>query len=173
MRYLGLVGLYWKEAGQGSLKSGIAYSTQPTDIPVGSLASERDASRNVENIYELVRVSGTCTMGALLYQTGTNNAYVVCTGTGAGKPYAISMDAPTASGTWQWAQKFGYNTAVQVTNTFGGSAAGSGILYGGESAAQNHSAFITGTYSGAGGSIIGRSLTETTGSTTIGFIELL
>jgi len=173
MRYLPLVGLYWKGAGQGSFKSGISYSTQPTDIPLGALSVEKDASRNVENIYEFVRISGTCTVGSLLYQTGTNNAYVVCTGTGAGKPYAIAMAAPTTSGSWQWAQKYGINSTIQVTNTFGGSAAGSGALYGGESAVQNFSAFITGTYSGAGGSLIGRSLTETTGSTTIGFIELL
>ena len=171
MRFAGLVGLQWKAAGQGSLASGIAYSTAPTDHTLGTLAIEQGQGQ--ENVYELVRVSGTCTVGSLLYQTGTNNSYVVKTGTGAGFPYAISMDAPTASGTWQWAQKYGINTTIQVTNTFGGSAAASGIMYGGESAAQNFSAYITGTYSGAGGLIFGRSLTEATGSTTIGFIKLL
>jgi len=174
MRFAGLVGLQWKAAGQGSLASGIAYSTAPTDHTLGTLAIEQGQGQ--ENVYELVRVSGTCTVGSLLYQTGTNNSYVVKTGTGAGMPYAISMDAPTVSGTWQWAQKYGINTTIQITNTVGGSAAASSLLCGGESAAGGVSTFYSNIASGTLAGLwplFGRSLTAAAGSTTIGFIKLL
>ena len=176
MRFAGLVGLQWKDASQGSLKSGIAYSTAPTDHQLGTLAAEWDKAHNQENIYELVRLSGTATVGSLLYQTGTNNSYVVMTGTGAGMPYAISMDAPTVSGTWQWAQKYGINTTIQITNTVGGSAAASSLLCGGESAAGGVSTFYSNIASGTLAGLwplFGRSLTAAAGSTTIGFIKLL
>jgi len=173
---MNVVGLYWKPAGVGSVGSGVSYTTQPTDVTVGSLMVEKDKARNVENVYELVRISGTCTVGALLYPTGTNNAYVVCTGTGAGMPHAIAMAAPTVSGTWQWAQKYGINTTIQITGTVGGSAAASSLLCGGGSAAGNVSGFYSSLASGIVASyypVFGRSLTAATGSTTIGSIDLL
>jgi len=176
MRNMPLAGLYWKDAGQGSLKSGIAYTTKPTDIQVGQQYTERDKTRNVDNIFEFVRISGTCTVGALLYATGTNNAYVVCTGTGAGKPYAISMDAPIVSGTWQWAQRYGINSTIQLSATCGGSAAGTSILVGGLSGAGNVSNFYSGLASGTVANyypVFGRSLTAAAGSTTIGSINCL
>lgn len=181
MRFMNLVGLYWKPAGQGSLQSGIYYSTQPTDVPLGALAVERARTANMENVYELVRVSGTCTVGALLYATGSNNSWVVCTGTGAGKPWAVSMAAPTASGMWQWALRHGIHTSLQMTVSVGGTAATSGFILGGESAGLNISSFfasITGAISQGATAfypVIGRALTAVAEgtSTTIGFIDLL
>lgn len=166
MRMLGLVGAY-KSDGK-KLKSGVSYSTQPTDIPYNALAYEDGC------VYEFVRVSGTCTVGALVYLTGTAMNYVVCTGTGAGKPRGIALVAPTASGVWTWILRDGKCTSVQTTSTFGGSAAAaSSLIFGGESAAQNFSAAYTSVYSFGGATPIGRSLTEATGSQTIGYIQLL
>ena len=83
MQFMPLAGLYWKQAGAGSIRSGIYYTTQPTDIPMFAKAVEKDL-KGYESVYEFVRISGTCTVGALLYRTGVDG-YVVCTGTGAGK----------------------------------------------------------------------------------------
>lgn len=168
-----LIGMYWKGAGVNSLGSGVSYATQPTDIAYNSLASED----NGRNVYEYVRISGTCTVGDLLYLTGTAMQYVTKSGTQAGMPYGVSLVAPTASGAWTYVQKYGICTSLQVTATVGGTAAGSAALYGGTgSAAVGASGYLSSIASGAvigGAEYIGRSLTAATGSQTIAFINLL
>jgi len=175
MRFLPQIGLY-KKGTADSLRSGISYTSQPTDIPLNALAVEHVGTGD-DRIYQFVNLSGTCTVGSLLYFTGTALGYVVNTGTGAGKPAGVSLVAPTASGVWTWIQKYGKNTSIQVTNTFGGGVgSNTSTLFGGESAAVNFSAFATGI-STTGGIhhliYMGRSLTAAAASQTVGFLELL
>lgn len=165
MRFLSLVGLYQRPAGVEKLASGVSYSTQPTDVPYGALAVE-DGS-----VFEFVRISGTCTVGDLMYQTGTAQQYVVKGG--FGKPYGLSLVKPTASGVWSWIQKYGKNTSIQITSTFGGTAAISNVMFADTSAAINHSGILTAASANSAAIVIGHSLTAATGSQTVGFINLL
>ena len=187
MRFLSLVGLYQKSPSTAaSLGSGVYWTTAPTDLPpLGSLAVEDG------NVYMLGRLSATCTVGAILYRgTGTmgygGGASAAQTGmiwlnqTGTGNiPQGVSMVAPTTSGAWTWIQVYGKNTTIQVTNTFGANGSISAALYaGGQSALLNLSAYITGIISATAGFsapyfYVGQSLTDATGSTTVGFINLL
>lgn len=173
MRMMNLMGLYQKGSSD-SIASGISYGTQPTDIPIGAKYAEK--LKNVDNVYEFVRISGTCTVGDCLYMTGTSLNYVTKSGTNAGRPYGFSLVAPTASGVWTFIQKYGINTSLQITGTVGAYAATS-ILYGGVgSALGNVSNFLSGIASGnvvCGLIEVGRSLTAATGSQTIGFIDVL
>lgn len=171
MRYLPLVGLYNKPAVADSLASGVSYSTQPTDIPYNAQAVEDN------RIYEFVRISGTCTVGAFLYYTGTALNYVCQSGTGGVRPAGVSLVAPTASGAWSWIQKYGKNTSIQITSTFSTAKPYDAMYVNGGSGATNFSDTISGAGLGSGSigawALVGQSLTAATGSQTVGFINLL
>jgi len=171
MRYLSLIGLYNKPAGADSIASGISYSTQPTDIPYNAQVVEDS------KIYEFVRISGTCTVGSLLYYTGTAMQYVCQSGTGGIKPAGVSLVAPTASGAWSFIQKYGKNTSIQITSTFSTAKPYDSMFSDGGSGALNLSAAVSGAAIGSAGvaayAWIGQSLTAAAGSQTVGFINLL
>ena len=182
MRFLSLVGLYQKSPSTaGSIGSGVYWNTAPTDCPpLGSLAMEDG------NVFQLVRLSGTCTVGALVYLTGTqpygtgNTAPMVMAGSGTGlRPEGVAMISPTASGAWTWVQVYGKCTSIQITNTFS-IAAGNAAMYAwGGSAAVNASTVVTAIASGTAGLYscpafyLGQSLTAATDSQCLGFIALL
>ena len=181
MRFAGVGGLYQKGAGISALRSGVSYGTQPADIQTGVLYLEVDPVTGEENIFKFVRISATCTIGNLLYYTGTGNAYVVNVGTGL-KPAGVSLISPTASGTWTFMQTKGRNTTVSITATVG-ALGPTAALYGGGglggSAAVNLSSLISlfsdATSGGTATAIvhyIGKSLTVSTTSTTLAFIDL-
>lgn len=171
MRFLPTVGLYWKSAGAGSLKSGVSYSTQPTDIPYNALAFEQ------ESVFEFVRMSGTATVGSFVYYTGTAMNYVCCSGTGGIRPAGVLMVSPTASGVWTWIQKYGKNTSIQATSTFSVATPSNNLFVDGGSAALNLSAAVSGAAVGSGsvGTYVnvGQNLSVATGSQTVGFLTLL
>ena len=171
MRYLPLVGLYWKAAGAGSMASGISYSTQPTDIPYNALMVEDG------RVYEFVRQSGTCTVGCFVYYTGTAMQYVCNSGTGGVAPAGVTMVSPTASGVWTWIQKYGLNTSIQATSTFSMATPSNNLFVDGGSAALNLSAAVSGAAIGSGtvGTYVnvGQALTAATGSQVVGFLRLL
>lgn len=172
-RMMNLMGLYQKGSSD-SVASGISYGTQPTDIPMGGMYSEK--YKGFDNVYEFVQISGTCTVGDCLYLTGTTLNYVTKSGTNAGRPYGFSLVAPTASGAWTFIQKQGINTSLQITGTVADGGATS-LIYGGVgSALGNVSNYLSGIASGnviAGIIPVGRSLTNATGSQTIGYIDVL
>ena len=171
MRFLPLIGLYNKPAGVASLASGVSWSTQPTDIPYNALASEDGRT------YEFVRISATCTVGALLYYTGTALQYVCQSGTGGVKPVGVSLVAPTASGVWSFIQKYGKNTSIQATNTFSVASPSNNLFSDGGSGALNLSGAVSGAAIGSGSVNayynIGQALTVATGSQVVGFLTLL
>ena len=173
MRFLPTVGLYWKPAGTGSLDSGVYYSTQPTDIPSNALAFENN------KVFEFVRISGTATAGSLCYYTGVNQNYVCFSGTGV-KPAGILLHSPTASGTWAWIQKYGANTSLQCTSTFGinqlSASAWAAMYAGGGSALVNKDVAISSIQTGAiSGPLIyvGYAMSNIAGSAGLGFINVL
>lgn len=180
MRFSTLGGLYQKPAAISKLASGVRYSTQPTEIQTGALYVERDDTGiGMENVYMFVRISGTCTIGSLLYWTGTDG-YVANTVTGV-KPAGYSLVAPTASGDWTFMQVYGGNTTVQITNTVGVTGLSSALFGGAGSACWNMSSALTHiadniTNASAQSSLlfyVGRSFSASTGSTTFAFIDLL
>lgn len=170
MRYLGLVGLY-NMGSPNSLASGVSYATQPTDIPYNALANENNRT------YEFVRISGTCTIGAFLYYTGTALQYVCQSGTGGVSPAGVSLVAPTASGYWSWIQKYGKNTTIQATSTFSIATPSNNMYVDGGSGALNLSGAVSGAAIGSGtvGTYVnvGQALTVATGSQVVGFLRLL
>jgi len=169
MRFLPLIGTY--NSGGKKLKSGVSYATQPADIPYNGLAVEEGA------VYEFVRISGTCTVGAFLYYTGTALNYVCQSGTGGIKPAGVSLVAPTVSGNWSFIQKYGKNTSIQVTSTFSTAYPSVQMFVDGGSAAINQSAAISGALIGSAGVGVyvgvGQTLTAAAGSQTVGFLTLL
>ncbi len=153
-----------------SLMSGVSLTSQPTGSTLGEITADKQG-----RVFQFMRLSGTCTVGSLLYLTGTSLNWVVNTGTKAGQPLGISLIAPIVSGQYTWIHKYGINTSIQITATVGGLGASS-LLVGGESAAGSLSAWLSGINTGivaANTWRIGRSLTAATGSQTIGFIDLL
>lgn len=171
MRFLPLVGLYNKPAGAASISSGVNWATQPTDIPYNGLAVEDG------RVYEFVRISGTCTVGALLYYTGTALQYVCQSGTGGVRPAGVSLVAPTASGNWSFIQKYGKNTSIQATSTFSVAGPSNQLYSDGGSGVINQSAAVSGALIGSGGVgvyvAVGQALTVATGSQVVGFLTLL
>lgn len=175
MRFLSLVGLY--QAGSSdTMRSGISYTAQG-DIALGSLAVEKYAISggvSYENIYEYVRISGTCTVGSLLFYTGTALGYVHNSGTSQ-LPAGIAMVSPTASGVYSWMLKQGVYDKIQITATVAGSGLTS-LLYGGIGSAAGNISNAAAFVSAAGNpqlALIGRALTDATGSTCVGFVGLL
>ena len=173
MRFLPNIGLFQRAGNVNDLASGVRWSTQPTELVLGSLAYE-DGS-----VYEYTQISGTCTVGDLLYYTGTNMGVVVKGATGV-RPAGVSLVAPTASGDWTFMLKYGKHTSVQITATVA-ALRGTAALFGGMgSAAFNMSqqaAYASAVISAGGNTgfmyYIGQSLTTATGSQTVGFINLL
>ena len=113
MRFLPHIGLYNQTSAKLKLKSGVYYSTQPTEIPMGAMAVEDG------RVYEFRRLSGaTWTAGSLVYNTGTaGDNYVCLSGTGI-IPVGVNLVTLATSGAWTWIQKYG-KCNVQATTTFG------------------------------------------------------
>lgn len=170
MRYLDAVGLY-NPGAVGDLSSGAIYYTQPADIPYNALAYDNGAS------YEFVRISGTCTVGAFLYYTGTALQYVCQSGTGGIKPAGVSLVAPTTSGAWSWILKEGKCTSIQATSTFSTAKPYDAMYVNGGSGALNFSDAVSAAAVGSGaiGTYVrvGQALTAVTGSQAVGIIKLL
>ena len=118
--------------------------------------------------YMLARITGTCTAGDLLYQTGPQSTNLWVTKANSGdKPIGIALGSPTVSGQWHF-MAVDAECTVQITNTVSISNAG---LFGGDgSAAYNNSAFVTGAQSNL--FYIGKALSDTTASSVLARIKL-
>lgn len=178
MRYLTLGGLGKTPTGVTKIASGVRWSTQNTAIPTGALFIERNTTLGIQNVYQYVRVSGTCTVGDLLYMTG-NAGYVVKTASGV-KPNGVSLVAPTASGDFTLMLVKGIHTSVQITATVAETGHTAALFGGIGSAAGNfsnyqayYSALISGGTASATLFYIGRSLSVNTGSATLAYIDLM
>lgn len=171
--FLPAVVLFNLPAGVRSLDSGVRYSTQPTEIPTNALVWENG------KIYEYVRLSGTATVGDMLYATGVDADLVEKSMTGV-KPYGVSLVAPTASGDFTFILKRGIHTGIQITNTFGGLGTAPALFGGFGSAAANMSNYMTHLVDAQTDPIahsvtlfyIGFAMSAATGSTVRGFIDL-
>lgn len=169
MRFVSLINIGQNKS-TDSLYSGVQMSTLQ-GIQLGQWAVEAN------KIYEVARISATCTAGSLLYRTGTNLNYVTCAGGTGAKPVGVSLISPAASGMYTYMLKNGICN-VQITNTFGITNLGmSSCMYGGfGSGAVNFSAFCTNIISGdRTGSLfyIGQALTNAADSTCLAQISLL
>lgn len=180
MRFATLGGLYQKPATVSKLYSGVKWSTQPVDIPTGALYVEADPAWGGENVFMFVRISGTCTVGDLLYPTGASIQYVENSQTGV-KPWGVSLVAPTASGDWTFMQVYGRNTTIQITNTFGDTDISASLFGGNGSACWNMSQYLTNladnitnmSVHSATLFYVGRSFSDNTTSAVVGFIDLM
>lgn len=175
MRFLPHIGVFNATSGARTLASGLYYNTQPTQVPLGSLAVEDG------KVYEFRRLSGaTWTAGSLAYNTGTaGNNYVCLSGTGTSRPVGVNLVTTTGSGVWTWLLKYGKGN-VQCTNTFGIAASLTQAMYSiGGSGAYNLSGAMSAALIGSGGTLgipvlIGYALSDCVAATAgTAFIQLL
>jgi hypothetical protein len=174
MRFMGLVGLYQKGASTDSIASGIIYTTQPGDLPLGALAVDDAGAR----VYEFVKVSGTPKIGEMVYYTGATKT--ICSpGQASAKPCGVTLYSGLTNGSFTWIQRQGRCPSILASAALSASAGNIGIfVFDGASSVVNLSGAVSGTLIGTGGTKVayqvGHAISSiAAGATGLGYVDLL